>query len=316
MTIYQIYLRGINKVALINRVTTAVSFGGILLVLYVGIYFPSLLNIVTAIQFIALVNSSCIYFVAKKSNNSFVETIPKSHFKKEVFHEVWDSAWKSGFTTILATIIKHISGVIVAQLFNPLSSASFLLTKNIFELLESFTMVPFQAKIPEIASLRGRGDFKKLLPLLRKILYLTYGTFIIGIVIILFFGSDILNIIKGNVVLGSLSLLVAFVFSTLISRWSGINLAISNQANNVIEHINASIVFLVYFLFIGLFYKQLDTVVFPLASLFGTLATVPFIIKRTYKTLHTTFFKFERYIFIPVLFIVGLISFIYILIQI
>ncbi|WP_108869584.1 hypothetical protein [Aquimarina aquimarini] len=316
MSIYQIYLRGINKVALINRVITIVSFFGIFLILFVGIYFPSLLNIILVVQFIAIMNSLCLYFASQKSNDSFLQKIPKSFFKKEVFNEVWDSAWKSGLTTIFATVIKHISGVIVAQLFTPISSASFLLTKRLFELLESFTMVTFQAKIPEIAAFRGRGDFKKLIPLLKKVLYLSYGIFVIGIVVILFFGENLISIIKGNAELGGISLLLAFTYSTLISRWAGINLAISNQANNVIEHINASIVFVIYFLFLGLLYKELGIVVFPLAALVSTLATAPFIIKRTYKTLNTTFIEFEKYMFIPIIIIVSLISLVYISIEI
>lgn len=315
MTIFQIYLRGINKVALLNRIITVTSLLGIFLVLAVGIYFPSLSNVVMSVQFIAILSSICFYFISHKAHDGFLNKIPRPYFKKAVFKHVWESAWKSGTATIIATVIKHISGVIVAQLFSPISSASFLLTKRLFELLESFTMVTFQAKIPEIAALRGRGDFKKLIPLLKKVLYLSYGIFIVGIVFILFFGNFAIQIIDGNTVLGSIFLLIAFTFSTLISRWSGINLAISNQANHIIEHINASIVFVVYFLFLGLFYSSLGIVVFPLATLVSTLSTTRFIINRTYKTLNTSFWKFEKSIFIPVTIIVGVISLIYLMLY-
>ena len=310
MTIYQIYLRGINKVALINRVSTIVSFFGVFLVLYVGIFFARLITIVFVVELIAIINSISIYFLSRKVNNNFLIELPKSKFKKEVFVVVWDSAWKSGITTIFATIIKHVSGIIVAQLFNPVTSASFLLTKRIFELLESFMMVTFQAKVPEIASLRAIGDFKRLIPLLYKVLYLLYGIFIMGVFIILFFGENLILLIKGNTDLGDVNLLIAFTFSTLILRWAGINLSISNQANHVIEHINGFIVFVCYFLFLGVFYKQLGVIVFPLAILFATLVTSPLIIRGTYKTLHTTFFEFEKRIFIPTICIVSLICFV------
>ncbi len=310
-TIYQIYLLGINKVSLINRINTVVSFIGIISVVLVSIYSLNLFNIFFVVQLITLFNGFCYYYAARIVNNNFLKKIPKSFFKKEVFNVVWDSAWKSGATTIIANIIRHVSGIIVAQLFTPLVSASFLFTKRLFDILEGFTQVTFQAKIPEIASLRGRGDFHNLTPLLRKVLYISYMVLLLGVIGILFLGQDILDLIKGNIELGEPLLLVAFSFASLLSRWGGVNLAISNQANNVIEHINALIVFFIYFLFILIFYKILGIIVFPLALIISSIATAPLIIKKTYKTFNTTFLNFEKRMFIPVFVILIIINLVY-----
>lgn len=310
-TIYQIYLLGVNKVSLVNRIITLGNLLGIIIVVLVSIYAAGLFSIFLVVQLITILNGVACFYMSKRVNGNFLQKLPKSSFRKDVFIVVWDSAWKSGTTTIVANIIKHISGVIVAQIFTPSVSATFLLTKRLFDILETFTQVTFQAKIPEVASLRGMGDFERLIPLLKKVLYVSYGVFLSGVVVILFLGQDILNLIKGNIELGGPILLIAFCFSSLVNRWGGINLAISNQANHIIEHISAIIVFFVYFLFIILFYKSLGMLVFPLAMLISGICTAPLIIKRVYKTLNTTFFKFEMKIFMPVLVALILISLIY-----
>ncbi|MEL4307326.1 hypothetical protein [Joostella sp. CR20] len=312
MSIYQIFLRGFNKIALLNRIITIVNLFGIIVILIIGLYFASLLSLIIGVQFIAILTSVSLYIMALKANNCFLYKVPKRKFRLDIFKEVWDSAWKSGTATIFATIMKHVSGIIVAQLFSPVTSASFLLTKRLFELLETLTMVTFQAKIPEIASLRGVGDIKRLIPLLRRVLTLSYGVYVIGVFVLLFFGDFFISLIKANSNLGSPLLIISFTFSTLIVRWAGINLAISNQANYVYEHIIGTITFIFYFIFVLLLYKYIGVIVFPISIMIATMITAPIIINRTYKTLDTTFIDFEKYIFFPTLLLVIILCAIYI----
>lgn len=310
-SVYQIYLVGINQVARVQRISALSSILGIGLFLGVTFFDPTLFNIVAVYQVIEILNTLGLIYIAYNVNSGFLKKLVKRNFNKNIFRMVWDSAWKSGITTIIANIVRHISGIIVAQLFTPASSASFLLTKRLFEVLDTFTASTFQAKIPEIASFRGKADFNNLIPLLRKVLYISYFVFLSGYVIIAFFGQDVLNLIKGNAELGSAELIILFSFAHLLSRWTGFNLAISNQSNNVIEHINAMVIFLFYFAFIYFFYKHLGLLVFPSAIIVSVVATVPLIIIKTYGTINTTFIQFEKRLFLPVFVLLIMINIFY-----
>lgn len=298
-SVYQIYLMGVNEVSLSQRVNSLISLAGLGIFLAVSSVAPTLFNIVAVYQLIAVGNALWLMRLAFTVRNGFLREGHGSKFKKHLFCLVWGSAWKSGVSTIAANILKHISGVIVAQIFTPAASASFLLTKRLFDILDNFTMTTFQAKTPEIASLRGRGDFERLLPLLRKVFFLSYGLYLSGFAAIAFWGPTVLTMIKGNVVLGSFQLVMLFSVANFFSRWAGINLAISNQANNIIEHTVAVAVFFIYFTFIYLFYDRMGLLIFPAATLVSTLAVAPMIARVTYKTINTRFLQFEKFISIP-----------------
>lgn len=314
--VYQIYLNGINQVSLIQKITATGNIGGIILILIVSVTTPTLLNIVIVQQLILLINFIIFRIVALRVNNRYLKSLQKYPFDRKVFSLVWDSAWKSGVTTIIANTVKHISGVLVAQWFAPSISASFLLTKRLFEILETFTMITFQAKIPTIASLRGKSDFKALLPLLKRVLILSYGVFIAGYIGLITIGEDVITYIKGNVQLGSIDLIICFSLSHFLSRWSGFGLAISNQSNNVIEHISAVIVATAYSIFILLFYSYFEILVFPLATIASIFASIPFLIRRAYSSINTSLWEFEKNRAIPMLIILLLINVLYYLLNI
>jgi O-antigen/teichoic acid export membrane protein len=308
---YQNFMLGINKVALVQRITGIVNLIGLVFILSVLFLNPTLLSIVLIYQVVSLcVLFTIVYFSKKEIRKMNIEKT-KNSFDKELFSIVWESAWKSGITTVIANVVKHISVILVAQFFSPAVSASFLFTKRIFDIIENFTMTTFQARIPIIAKYRGQGNFEKLIPLLRQTQYISYGVYLVGYIVLLVTGEYILSLIGSNVNLGSYSLIVLFSFATFMSRWGGMSLSISNQSNHVVEHINAIVVAVVFFTVVFIFYKTLGIEVFPFAQTISMIAVSPFIIKLVYKNLHTTFWQYEKKVFIPLFGILILINSIY-----
>ena len=308
---YQNFMLGINKVALVQRITAIVNLFGLIFILIVLLFNPTLISIVFVYQMVSLAVLFGVIYFAKKELRSLELNVQKTFFDKKLFFLVWESAWKSGVTTIIANIVKHISAILVAQLFSPATSASFLFTKRIFDILESFTMTTFQARIPTIARYRSQGDFKKLIPYLKQTQYISYGVYIAGYILLLVLGEAILSFISSNVQLGSYILIILFSFATFLSRWSGMTLAISNQSNHVIEHINAMIVAVVFFSVVFFFYQDLGINVFPFAQIISMIAVSPFIIRSVYINIHTTFLEYESKVFLPFLGILILINIIY-----
>ncbi len=310
-SVYQIYLMGVNEVTISQQVTSVVTLFGLGIFLAVSSFAPTLFNIVAVYQLIAVANALWLMRLAYTVRNDFLRKGARSIFNKHLFFLIWGSAWKNGVTTIIANLVRHASGIIVAQFFSPLVSASFLLTKKLFDILDSLSMATFQAKTPEIAALRARGDFLKLMPLLKKVYHLSYAVYLIGFFVISFLGQTLLFYIKSNAVLGSVNLMMLFSVAYFINRWCGLSLAVSNQSNNIIEHITATLYAIVYFLFIICFYAPLGLAVFPAAMIIGVLVISPIVIKKTYPAINTTFIAFESSLSLPAFLILIMLNYFY-----
>lgn len=308
---YKNFMLGLNKVALVQRVSGVVNLIGLIFILCVLFFEPTLISIVLIYQLVSLANLFMVIYLAKKEIKIIDLKKGNDGFDKALFLIVWESAWKSGITTIIANIVKHISAILVSQLFSPSVSASFLFTKRIFDIIERFTMTTFQARVPVIAKYRGRGDFDSLVPCLKQTQYITYCVFFFGYVSLLIGGEYVLHLIGSNVSLGSYTLIIFFSFATFLARWSGVGLAITNQSNHVIEHINAIIVVIVFFSVFFLLYPILGIEVFPFAQIISMIVIAPFIAKYVYKSFHSTFWGYEKTVFVPLFVILALINLIY-----
>lgn len=308
---YQVFLEGINKVALVQRTIGLVNLIGLPFILGILYFYPTLIAIVFIYQLISLITTTCIIYFAILERKKLGIKSSKNKIDKELFAIVWESAWKSGITTILANIVKHISAVLVAQLFSPAISASFLFTKRLFDVIERFTMTTFQARIPIIAKLRGQGDFKKLIPFLRQTQIMSFSVFLVGYSILLFFGESVLEIINSNVELVNFNLIILFSFATFLSRWGAMNMLISNQANHVVEHYNALIGSSVFFIVIYFLYGSLGINVFPVAQILSFIAVIFLFIKNVYPSIQETFYNYEKRLMLPMLGVLILINSIY-----
>lgn len=311
MGYYQILLEGVNKVTLVQRIYGLVNFIGAFVIVLVLWASPNLISIVLVYQSVAVFVPLCMMIFAKQEMKEIGFDQHQTGFNKVLFRIVWDSAWKSGVTVIIANIITQISAVLVAQLFSASVSATFLFTKRMFDIIERFTLVTFQARLPVIARYRGRGDLNSFLSFFKQTQWISYGVFFIGYIGLLLFGSDILNMIDSNVELGDCLLIIIFSFVSILARWGGMIQSASNQSNHVVEHISASIVIVIFFAFIYAFYQYLGLYVFPLALMVSLIVNVPLIAKIVYPHLRTTFLRYEMTALLPVLFTLSVINTVY-----
>jgi hypothetical protein len=308
---YNNFMIGINKVALVQKISAVTSLIGLPFILLVLFFNPTLVSIVLVYQLIELFTLAVIIFFSKKEINKFNLKKKNNPFDNKLFSIVWESTWKSGITTIMANVVKHVSAILVAQFLTPSMSASFLFTKKIFDIIENFTMTTFQARLPMITKYRGQGDFKAFMPYVRQTQYISYGVFLVGYTLLITGGEYILGLVSSNVNLGSYILIIFFSLAAFISRWSGMTAAISNTSNHVIDYINLPIVSFIYLSIIYLFHDELGVNVFPLAALFGYLLAAPVLIFIVYKTIDITFLKYESRVGIPLFGVLLVINTIY-----
>jgi O-antigen/teichoic acid export membrane protein len=309
---YQNFMIGINRVALVQRVSGIVHLVGIVFIILVLTYSPNLFSVVIVLQLITLTSVFFIAYFARKNLTILGLNVCKNTFDNELFKIVWSFSWKSGFTSVIASIIKHISGIIIAQLFVPSTVANFLFTQKIFNIIERFTSSTFVARLPVFAALRGNGDFVRLLPFLRQSQYLAFLVFFAGYIALLIFGEYLLSFIKSNVNLAASHIIVLFSFATFLSRWGGMTLNISNQANIVLEHISVMIYFLSLFLLnIILFQFYQSISVFLFSQIIGVFLSIFFVRKVLYSSLFTTFMRYERSVLLPATLVLVSINIIY-----
>ncbi len=307
LNFYQVFLDGINQVALVQRIIGLVNLIGLSFIIIVLVYIPSLISITIIYQFVSLSTMLVISFFSYKKMKSMGLKTNFHSFDIATFFLIWDTAKKSLFTTIIANIVRHISSLIVAQLLPPAQSASFQFVKRVFDVIERFTTATFQSKLPLLSRLRGRGDINGFTMILKKIQYISYAVFLLGYVIFLFLGEHIVNLLNSEIFIDK-KLIVAFAFSILATRWTGIGLAISNQSNKVIEHWAIAISSALYFILIFLFIDKLGFYAFPLAQLTSMLLISPLIIYQVYNTFNTKFILYEKRMLFPIILTTFLIS--------
>jgi hypothetical protein len=311
LSFYQVFLQGTHKVSLVQRTLGIVNFLGLFFILFVLFVSPTLILIVGVYQSIALISAIVI---AKMSNDQKLKLgVEKGQLDtdKELFSVVWDSAWKSGTTSVMANIVKHVSGIIVAQWFSASASASYLFTKRIFDVLERFTATTFQARVPVLASLRGSGNMPNFLKKLKESQYITFSIFLLGYIVFAFFGEPVLGLIGSNVQLGSKELIIFFSFASFIGRWGSINLVVSNLANHVVEHLNATIYLVTFLTFVYFFNEPLGLLVFPIGQIVGIPFSIWLFIRNVYPSMDKSIFEYEKTGAIPFFIILVVINYIY-----
>jgi O-antigen/teichoic acid export membrane protein len=305
--VFPIFLQGMNKMSIYFNVQSAQKVTYLVVAFYVFYFSPSLINLSLAMTLAILVSSLLFayYFFKYKGAIIFLK------FNKFLFYVIWDSAWKSGITKIMAPIIQHISGVIFAQAASPVLSASYLLTLRVFNLLQQFSDITFDTFIPQIAMLRSQNKFDQLSKLIFKVCTLCYTIFVFGYLMFILFGSYLLDLIGSSTNFASPLVITLFSFAYYFNRLGGFQLNLSNQANNVIEHKALLIYSILYFGCLFIFIDDLNMWIFPFALIIAQLGTYIFTLPRSYKSYNTTFFQAEKFSFIPILIILIVINLFY-----
>ena len=292
---YPIFIQGMDKMDKYYNILSFqkiiyISFGFLIL-----FFFPSLIRLSISLGLSLIISAIVFYFYFNRYRNK----IRFVGYNKKLFSIIWDSAWKTGIAKIIAPIAQYLSGIIFAQVSIPALSSSYLLTQRVFNMLRQFSDVTFNTFLPQIAMLRSKNMIEKLRIIIFKVSAVSYGIIVFGYLFIIFFVSNILNFINSNATLAPPIILILFSFAYLLSRLGGFQLNLANQANKVIEHKAVLIYSILYFGFIFVFINNMKMWIFPAAMIIAHACTYFFTFKYSYKLYDTTFFKAEKFAFLP-----------------
>ena len=195
-----------------QRVMGLCNLLGLIPILWVLYLYPTLSNIVIVYQLVLFSSSFFVFLKAKHFYKTSKANKTYSKFDKKIISVVWDSAWKNGFTSVVSGGMKHLSSLLIAQWFLPAVSASFLLTKKLFDILEKFTVLSFTARLPNVSFLKAQKKLEQLNLILKQTIRLCFGVFILGYTIMIVFGERILVLFESNVSMGGMLLIILFSF--------------------------------------------------------------------------------------------------------
>lgn len=300
---YAILIQGVNDMvryygygALVNVLLIVVS-------IFVSFYYKNILlySLINGL-FVALLSIAYVVVVRKKYINREVYRGVK--YNKEIFKNVINASIKTGVAKILAPVTQNMSGLVVAQMYSPVMSASYMLLQQYFGVLVGFSNNSFSSQLPTIARLRAKGEMNNVNKLIFKVSQISYWIIVIGYVFLVVFGDKVLLFFKKDIFLPSNEVIALFAVGYIFNRNTGIQLSLTNIANLVIEHYAIFFLCLVYVFIVYMFIDNMRYMVFPFALLVSSVFTNIYVYRYSYKLYNTSFLGSEKYVFVPAVILV------------
>ena len=236
-TIYQNYLEGLNKVALVRKTESIVAIGLIISSIITLYYGGGILYLVIVFQGFTLVNVIVNFFLAKKVENRRLKRFAVIPFEKTFFLQIWRPAWRSGISGFMSIGLTNLSGILYAQVGSVQIVAGYLLALRIMNQLIQISLAPFYSKIPLMSRLRVEGKKQELIAVAQKGMLISHSVFVLGVISISIFSKYLLDLIDSNVsfVQNDFWLLLSFAF--IVHRYGAMHMQLYLTTNDVKSHI-------------------------------------------------------------------------------
>lgn len=159
----------------------------------------------------------------------------------EIFHTLWFNAKRTAVMSIGAYAIIRFS-MFIAGLYLTLDEfASYGLMTQLVGILGTVGCTYIQISQPKLASLRTTGQTIKLLSDFSLALTVYYFVFIVGSIVLILWGYQILSLIKSNVILPNRMILLLYCI-VMFLEYNHTNFAILISSNNKVPFAPASII--------------------------------------------------------------------------
>jgi hypothetical protein len=307
--IYMNFLEGLYKIALVRRIETFTSVGSIITSILVLYFLPSLLNLVIANQFWALVVTLRDWYLCRTIDNGFYrEVSEKLPFNKEIFKKIWQPAWRSGISGFMSVGLTNLTGVIYAQVGNTDAIAAYLLALRIINQLREISMAPFYSKLPLFAMLRVKGDIVSLTKMAKRGMLLSHVVYVLGFVLVGIFSTTVINMIHSHVKFVSQPLWILLGIAYFVHRFGAMHMQVYLSTNHIISHIGDGISGILYIISTLLLANYIGVYAIPVGMLIGYLGFYAiYAAKHSYQSLNNvSFWNFERTVGIPPLIFISL----------
>ncbi|MFT6802527.1 MAG: hypothetical protein ACJA2N_001716 [Salibacteraceae bacterium] len=228
---------------------------------------------------------------------------------KQVKELVLSNALKSGIGVAMAQGVTQGTSLLYAQVTSPALLASYLVGLNIANSIKSFAQAPFYSKLPLLATLMGKGQKAKLAEVSALNMRRVYVIFLFFFLLTTVTHQYVFELIGSKVAFPDLKIWFLIGFGILIERFGAMHLQVYSTSNHIIWHWLNGITGLILLVFFIVTLPKIGLYAFPAGYAFAYLCFYSWYApKISYELLKTTFWKFERFSFLPMLIIFFLFS--------
>lgn len=294
-TIYQNYLDGLFKVALVRRVESFMSFGAIASSMTILALGGSILHLVIGSQIWSILNIGRNLILANGVEGGKYKSFERKPFDLALFSKIWKPAWRSGVSGLMSNGLTQLSGVLYAQIGSPETVAAYLLALRIMTQIKEISMAPFYSKIPLLARLRVTGDIKQLLSISQRGMLIGHAVFVAGIIAVALLSQPLLALIESDTPFVSMPFWFLLSFAFFVHRYGAMHMQLYLTTNHVISHIADGISGILFICSSFLLIQWIDISAIPVGMLIGYLGFYAwYSAYHSLKSLNVGFMEFEK----------------------
>jgi hypothetical protein len=297
--IYNNYLLGLNKVAMLRRWEALTSLGGIISNIVVLLFNWSLLFLVISNQAWILISVIRNRFLCRRVyENRFSKfSAEKRNLDKEILNNIWPRAWRSAVGLFMNFGLIQASGLIFAQIGKSAEVASYLLGLRIIDTIKTFSQAPFYSKLPLLAKLRSQGKSAEQIKAASFGMMLSHYSYILAFILVGLFIDQILILIKSNAEFVNPSMWALMGIGFFLERFGAMHLQLYSTTNHIVWHIANGVSGLIYLVTSLILLSVIGVYAFPVGVIAGYLLFYSwYSAKYSYKIIVKPFFEFERYV--------------------
>lgn len=298
--LYTAVLQGMDRLTDWRRAETVLSLGSITSAFLVLLAGGGILAVTLTFQAWGVTGLLTYRRLCRRALAGRFEQLGRRTFERVVFGVVWNSAWKSGLTSILTYGLVQSTGVIQAQTGTPAATATYNFMLRVVTVIAQVVQAPFLTKMPELARLRALGDLARQRALIRRGIRLTHWSIALAVAGVAVGMPLGLKWIGSRSVVFDPILWSFFATNLFFERHGGMLHQIRNLTNQPMEHIGMVGYFGCNVTLMLLLHATFGMYTFPLAML-GTqlIFAVWFNGAIAYSVLEQRAWEFERDLSFP-----------------
>jgi O-antigen/teichoic acid export membrane protein len=293
-TIFQNYLEGLNKIALVRKIESFMNLGSITTSIIVLLMNGDILSLIIANQIWLILNVIRNWLLARIVEQSRLKSFKSFSFDLSLFNKIWPPAWKTGISGLMSNGLTHLSGILYAQIGDPVIISSYLLALRIMTQIKEISMAPFYSKIPYLSRLRAEGRMDDLINISQKGMRLSHFIFVSGVLFIGFFSDYFIGLIQSNIDFVSPLFWFLFSLAFFVHRYGAMHMQLYLTTNHIIAHIADGVSGLIFIIVAFLSVQSLGIYAIPLAMLCGYLGFYAwYSVVNSLRSIQMSFLKFE-----------------------
>lgn len=290
---YAVYLQGINKISEFRRYETLFSLASIITSALVLVFEAGLIELVIVNQFWIIASTFRNRWLCLRYNEGvFINN--KFKYYKNIFIEIWPSAWRSGIGVLMSYGVIQSSSLIYAQSKHVDQVSSYLFAMRIMQVILAFSQAPFYSKIPMMAKLYAQNKTEEIIHTAQKGMRISHWTFVLGFAFVGLGMPSIMEHIRSSIAFVDPKLWAILGVAFFIERYGAMQLQLYSITNKIVWHIANGITGILYIIVSFLIFPVVGAIAFPISLLISYVGFYSwYSARKSYNTFGLRFWAFE-----------------------